>query len=628
MQFVDAEVGKADDKWPLKFKINLLKEAHSNAVINILPGITTLVGPNGSGKTRALRAIKSGLQAENLIERYGRKIHFLAAGRSSPLENYRAAIRGPGNIDPGDAAVGHTSHKNQWWEYESITGSFLALDSRADLRLKVEARLQQLFDRSVQLSWSQQGLNLRILPVSGGTSYAANVEASGVLQLVALLAAIHNDEIGCLLIDEPEISLHPQHQAFILDEMVRVAGDPADPAKKLIVIATHSVSMLSLRRSDELPSIAFFNSVSTPPAQVHVGDALLKRKKLGALVARLSTTHRMAMFAERVLLVEGPTDEVIATQLARRLDLHLLARNAQILPVIGKGEFGEAAKLFEMMNKKVAVLADLDALADDNSLVLYFSNRTEAAGVADRLGRSSLADLDSDVRNELGKFITKYQASVDEAARSYADWSSTSDPAVRKRRLTLARLLTDPSTFASNAVADAERLSARFEVLVQGLAEVGCFFLRRGAIENYYQTSGADRTKPDLAAEETVGFDTRESAMLHRTYEDVIRALVYTAPNQRVDDDLLLRPKLGAVLAAAFLGMKRESSDDQLNAIARTTIGSDAEVFRLSNKSTDKGMRIGVDIASPLFKRDAFPFEISCDENSNIVVPNKLPGLK
>ncbi|MBY3320626.1 hypothetical protein [Rhizobium laguerreae] len=187
---MDTEVGKADNKWPLKFKINLLKEAHSNAVINILPGITTLVGPNGSGKTRALRAIKSGLQAENLIERYGRKIHLLAAGRSSPLENYRAAIRGPGNIDPGDAAVGHTSHKNQWWEYESITGSFLALDSRADLRLKVEARLQQLFDRSVQLSWSQQGLNLRILPVSGGASYAANVEASGVLQLVALLAAI------------------------------------------------------------------------------------------------------------------------------------------------------------------------------------------------------------------------------------------------------------------------------------------------------------------------------------------------------------------------------------------------------------------------------------------------------
>ncbi|TBG84493.1 ATP-dependent endonuclease [Rhizobium leguminosarum] len=625
---MDTEVGKADYKWPLKFKINLLKEAHSNAVINILPGITTLVGPNGSGKTRALRAIKSGLQAENLIERYGRKIHLLAAGRSSPLENYRAAIRGPGNIDPGDAAVGHTSHKNQWWEYESITGSFLALDSRADLRLKVEARLQQLFDRSVQLSWSQQGLNLRILPVSGGASYAANVEASGVLQLVALLAAIHNDEIGCLLIDEPEISLHPQHQAFIMDEMVRVAGDPADPAKKLIVIATHSASMLSLRRIDELPSIAFFNSVHKPPAQIHVGDGLLDRKKLASLVARLSTTHRMAMFAERVLLVEGPSDEVIVTQLAHRLDLHLLARNAQILPVTGKGEFGEAAKLFEVMKKHVAVLADLDALADDNKLVSYFSGRSAAAPVADRLGRISLADLDRDVRDELISFMIKYQASVDEAAASYPDWSSTTDQTVRKRRLTLARLLTDPSTFPSDAVADAKRLSARFSVLVQGLAEVGCFFLRRGAIENYYRTSGAGRTKPDLAIEETVGFDARESEELHRTYEDVIQALAYTAPNQRVDDDLLLRPKLGAVLAAAFLGMKRESSDDQLNALARTTIGSDADVFRLSNKSTDKGMRIGVDIASPLFKRDTFPFEISCDENPNIVVPKKLPGLK
>jgi hypothetical protein len=334
------------------------------------------------------------------------------------------------------------------------------------------------------------------------------------------------------------------------------------------------------------------------------------------------------MFAERVLLVEGPSDEVIATQLARRLDLHLLARNAQILPVTGKGEFGEAAKLFEVMNKHVAVLADLDALADDNKLASYFSGRSAAASVADRLGRNSLADLDKDVRDELTSFIVKYQASIDEAAASSPDWSSTNDQMVRKRRLTLARLLTDPSTFPSVAVADAKRLSVRLNALVQSLAEVGCFILRRGAIENYYQLSREDHTKSDLAVEETAGFDARDSEELRLTYEDVIKALAYTAPGQRVDDDLLLRPKLGAVLVAAFLGMKRESSDDQLNAIARTTIGSDAEVFRLSNKSTGKGMRIGVDIASPLFKRDTFPFETSCDENPNIVVPNKLPGLK
>jgi Predicted ATP-dependent endonuclease of the OLD family len=101
--------------------------------------------------------------------------------------------------------------------------------------------------------------------MSGGASYAANHEASGILQLVALLAAIHNDEIGALLIDEPEISLHPQHQAFLLEEMERVAGDPSDHSRKLIVIATHSASLLPLRKLSEL-ALFFVLQLSTSTA--------------------------------------------------------------------------------------------------------------------------------------------------------------------------------------------------------------------------------------------------------------------------------------------------------------------------------------------------------------------------
>ena len=290
--------------WPFAVKLKLLGDPQAEAVVNIQAGINTLVGPNGSGKTRALRGIKSALESTDLIK--GRKIHFLAAGRSSPLETYRAAVDQPGHANTNDAAVGHSSYRRQWWQFESVTGALLALDARADLRLKIEARLQQLFDRSVELSWSQQGLNVRISPISGGPSYAANHEASGILQLVALLAAIHNDEIGALLIDEPEISLHPQHQAFLLEEMEQVAGDPLESTRKIIVIATHSAALLPLRSVTELPAMMFFNSVRSAPAQIPTAADILKRTKLKTLVARLSATHRLAMFAERVLLVEGP----------------------------------------------------------------------------------------------------------------------------------------------------------------------------------------------------------------------------------------------------------------------------------------------------------------------------------
>ena len=608
--------------WPLDAKLKLLGEPSVQATVNIQPGITTLVGPNG--KTRALRAIKSALQSTQWMQALGRRIHFLAAGRSSPLENYRAAVNSPGGMNSSDAAVGHIDYRRQWSDLESVTGALMTLDARPDLRLKIEARLQQLFDRSVQLSWSQNGLNVRILPTGGGPSYAANHEASGILQLVALLAAIHNDEIGALLIDEPEISLHPQHQAFLLEEMERVAGDPTDRTRKIIVIATHSAVLLPLRSVNDLPALKFFNSVRRAPAQIDSDSDVLNRNKLKALVARMSSTHRLAVFAERVLLVEGPSDEIVATQLARSLDLRLLARNAQILPVTGKGEFVEAAKLFRLMNKDVAILADLDALADDNKLVRSFSELPAASAVADRWGRSSIADLDGDLRRELADFVTRHRDAVRTTATEHADWSETDVNA--DRRVALARILTDPASFDDDARADAVSLCTRYEALTKALAELGCFFLRRGTIENYFAFESSDRGKPDVAAQESATFAATEPEALRERYADLLAALAYIAPNQRVDEDLLLRTKLAAVLAAVLLDMKREDSDEKLNAIARATVGGDADVFRLSNRSKDE-MRIAVEMASPLFERGTFPFEIGKEDNPTLVVPEKLPGL-
>lgn len=613
--------------WPFGVNFKLAGESNDEGVIELRAGITTLVGPNGSGKTRALRAVQSALQLSGVIHRLGRKIQFLAAGRSSPLERYRAAVEHP-SANSDDAAVGHLSYHQNWWLLESITGSLLCLDRRADLRLKVEARLQQLFDRSAQFSWSQNGLTVRMSPMAGGSSYPANYEASGILHLVGLLAAIHNDEVGALLIDEPEISLHPQHQAFLLEEIEAVAGDPTDPARKIVVIATHSPSMLPLRKIRDLPSIAFFNSAIKPPTQVPADSQFLKRDKLASLVTRLSTTHRMAVFAERVLLVEGISDEIIATQLARRLDLRLLARNAQILPVMGKSEFVEAAKLFRLMNKQVAVLADLDALSDDNSLVCHFSELPEASLIADELGRINLADLDKDLRTSLEKFMTKHSALVDVAADAYSDWSSNDSAALSKRRVTLARVLTDSSSFGAAASADAARLCTQYNTLLGGLSKLGCFFLCRGAIENYYRIGSSNKSKTELAVAEAAQFESTDVKDLERDYLSVFSALSHIAPNQRVDEDQLLRPKLGAALTATFLSMAKETSDAQLNTFAQGILRSDAEVFKLTNRSIDGDLRLEVHMASPLFQRTTFPFVIGSQEHVNVIVNSRLPGIK
>ena len=406
-----------------------------------------------------------------------------------------------------------------------------------------------------------------------------------------------------------------------------VAGDPSDPTKKLIIIATHSPSMLPLRRIEELSKIIFFNSAQRVPAQIESKSEILKSRKLTALIARLSATHRTAMFAEHVLLVEGPSDEIIVTQLARKFGLRMLARNAQILPVTGKGEFIEAAKLFRLMNKQVSLLADLDALADENDLVNYFSGLPEAMAIADQIGRTNLADFDRDLRGEITSFIADFKAEIDMAADDYPDWSSKESGADTKRRVTLARILTNPRSFGTETSSSAERLFIKYNLLLSSLEKVGCYFLRRGAIENYYrETADIGAGKPDRAALESAGFDAREKHELEASYKDIYAALQYAAPNKIVDEDTLLRMKLGAILLPVMLGMKFNSSDKEIEALASSTIGNDATVFKLSNKSDEQKIKLEVDLRSPLFKRENFPFEISTSENPITVLQKVLPG--
>jgi hypothetical protein len=189
-------------------------------------------------------------------------------------------------------------------------------------------------------------------------------------------------------------------------------------------------------------------------------------------------------------------------------------------------------------------------------------------------------------------------------------------------------VLTDAASFGLAAAGEASSLCTRFNVLLDALAKVGCFFLRRGAIENYYRISTSSHGKPEHASAEAAGFDASDVKNLKRDYESIVSALSHIAPNQRVDEDQLLRPKLGAVLVSTFLSMDRHSSDGQLNALARRTIGADAEVFKLINRSTDEDLRIEVQMASPLFQRSIFPFETGRDDNPNVIVPRNLPGTE
>ena len=591
--------------------------------VTIRPGITTLVGPNGSGKTRALRSIQKALRARGAEAAH---VRFLPAGRTSPVEGYRAATISPGvGSDAGEAFYGHISYRSRWHEIESVVGDVMNLDQRPDLRIKVETRLQQLFERGIDFQWSQQGLGMSFTAMSGNARYHSGLEASGITQLVSLLAAIYDDTIKTLIVDEPEISLHPQLQAFILEEMELVAGDWADPGKKRILISTHSPSFLPLRSLVDLPGIVFFGG-DADCRQIDPADGLLLSSKLGDFVARTSLSHRQALFAEHILLVEGPSDEIVAARTARRLGLKIEARNTQILPALGKGELREAIKLFTEIGIRVTVLADLDALADDNCLVNDFSGADGAIAIANASGHSSLIDLDRKLRSELAGLITANAAAIDGAIGAYPYWSDKQDPDVKRQRCTLAQLLTDPSVVTGVLGAKLTALATRYGVLLEGLERLGCFFLRRGAIENYYADSSSGAGKTARASAEAARLAALTPADLADEYPELVRALRSAARGRNVDESVLLRAKLAAALGAIFQSMEHGSTDAQIEAMAISVLPTIEGLFTFHNATNASQLAVRVELRSTIFSLTGFPLIVARNDNLSEAVRQIQPG--
>lgn len=541
------------------------------------------------------------------------------------METYRSRV-GQYTYSPDDYIVGDRNNKKSRKEIEIAAGDFFTMDEKKDIYIKVAERLSVLFGRQIYLRWDAGKLKVYFEKTDSQEEYSVAVEASGLVNVISILAALFDKDVEVLLIDEPEVSLHPQLQSYLLREMKKAARE----YKKTIIISTHSTEMISLSNISDMSNLVFFSDKKLP-VQVSPTAPELENRKLKDFVMRMGQIYKAGFFAKKILLIEGASDLIISKCLLQKLDLNIDVAGSQIVPVEGKGQFPVITKMFRLVNKEVCILTDLDGFTDDNKVTELFSTSPEADEIARSNSHRSMAEMIQNVRDEMTKLVDANQDRLAPIYESHPYWSNRkpSDDATKAiRRAVIAQLLSSSQeSLAQWPDADVWcSMQISLDNLLSSLEKIGCFVLRKGAIESYYQFAPSTTydEKPTKAVEETSNLQDQSEAYIREKYGDIIRALEFVALTKKVDESFAVKKELLSELALVIGMLPRISDTKELYAAIKQAKGNNDSLFTYDPINENGRLGVNVSIKSEIIDISGFPFRIFCGDNVNDVVERTI----
>ncbi|MFL6090439.1 MAG: ATP-dependent nuclease [Aeromicrobium sp.] len=320
-------------------------------------GLTVLVGPNSGGKSTILEALRAPAQHRPVMFAQGQRnansgdsvhISWRQDGTDGSLQSVRdgssetdkngAIVRlvhipsrrsfnpyfGDGVHSRRDLEGGFGIPAFRGQQLEGFTGRMLSMERGGH---------QQAFNDLVgeilghQFDWSidRQDTGQYFIKIRTATAsmHSSDGLGEGTLSAMVITDVLYDSQPGdVIVIDEPELSLHPVHQRRMSSVLSRYAID------RQIIIATHSPYFVDWSDLDNGAVIA----------RVHLGDGSSKIStanrptvdKLAASARDLNNPHTLGIQASEVffldddvIVVEGQEDVVIYRSLASQLGIGL-----------------------------------------------------------------------------------------------------------------------------------------------------------------------------------------------------------------------------------------------------------------------------------------------------------------
>ncbi len=236
--------------------------------------------------------------------------------------------------------------------------------------IQVEEELQRIFDPpNFELNASTDGQQLLVR--IGAESYALHEQGAGLAQFILVLARSATRRARLILIDEPELNLHPALQLDFLNTLAAFAPFG-------VMFATHSIG-LARAASDE---IYLVRRVAQGKGKV---QSLEGTPALAEFMGELSLSGYKELGYSTVLLVEGPTE---LRTIQRLLRPYRIEHKVVLVPLGGgsmiRPDVSEALLEIKRLTEPVYALIDSERVNADSELDrdrAGFVTSCEAAGV-------------------------------------------------------------------------------------------------------------------------------------------------------------------------------------------------------------------------------------------------------
>ncbi|MGF7117872.1 ATP-dependent nuclease [Methanobacterium oryzae] len=219
---------------------------------------------------------------------------------------------------------------------------------------RIDERLSEL-----GYSWEIKRLSstlYKIIIIQNSRQFYIEQASSGEKELINFLFGIFtfNIENGLIIIDEPELHLHPKWQSALLDLFINLSEETGNQ----FILSTHSPSFINNKTISNVIRIYMDENSSN---KVEIDESKFANAK-DLLHMINSQNNEKMFFADKVVLVEGIHDRLIFEKLIENK-----SENNEVIEVLdvgGKSNLQKYRDFLENIKVKNFIIADLDYLSD------------------------------------------------------------------------------------------------------------------------------------------------------------------------------------------------------------------------------------------------------------------------